>query len=496
MTEHAVVIAGGGPTGLMLAGELALAGVDVAIVERRASQDLPGSRAGGLHSRTIEVLDQRGIADRFLSQGQVAQVAGFAWIPLDISDFPTRHNYGLGLWQNHIERILAGWVGELAVTIYRGRGVTGFAQDDTGVDVELSDGQSLRADYLVGCDGGGSLIRKAAGIEFPGWDPTTSNLIAEAELAEEPEWGLRRDALGIHSLSRLDDGGPVRVLVTEQHVGHTGEPTLRDLSEELIAVYETDFGIHSPTWISRFTDMARQAASYRKGRVLLAGDAAHVHYPAGGQGLNIGVQDAVNLGWKLAQVVKKTSPESLLNTYHTERHPVAAIVLRNTMAQVALLRTDDRTNALRETMSELLGMDEPRKRVAAMMSGLDIHYDLGEGHPLLGRRMPDLDLGTAKGPLRVFTLLHDARPVLLNLGEPDGFDVTPWANRVQLIDAEYVGTWELPVLGAVTAPTAVLIRPDGYVAWVGDPTHQELPDALTTWFGPPTAAGAARHPPT
>jgi 2-polyprenyl-6-methoxyphenol hydroxylase-like FAD-dependent oxidoreductase len=488
MTEHAVVIAGGGPTGLMLAGELALAGVDVAIVERRASQDLAGSRAGGLHSRTIEVLDQRGIADRFLSQGKVAQVAGFAWIPLDISDFPTRHNYGLALWQNDIERILAGWVDELAVPIYRGREVTGFAQDDTGVDVELSDGQSLRADYLVGCDGGGSLIRKAAGIEFLGWDPTTSNLIAEVEMAEEPEWGLRRDALGIHSLSRLEDGGPVRVLVTEQHVGHTSEPTLRDLSEELIAVYGTDFGIHSPTWISRFTDMARQAASYRKGRVLLAGDAAHVHYPAGGQGLNIGVQDAVNLGWKLAQVVKKTSPESLLDTYHAERHSVAAIVLRNTMAQVALLRTDDRTNALRETMSELLGMDEPRKRVAAMMSGLDIHYDLGEGHPLFGRRMPDLDLGTANGPLRVFTLLHHARPVLLNLGEPAGFDITPWASRVRLIDAEYVGGWELPVFGPVTAPTAVLIRPDGYVAWVGEQTEAGLADALTTWFGPPTAA--------
>jgi 3-(3-hydroxy-phenyl)propionate hydroxylase len=203
MTEHAVVIAGGGPTGLMLAAELALAGVDVAIVERRASQDLVGSRAGGLHSRTIEVFDQRGIADRFLSQGQVAQITGFAWIPLDISDFPTRHNYGLGLWQNHIERILAGSVDELPVPIYRGREVTGFAQDDTGVDVELSDGPSLRAEYLVGCDGGGSLIRKAAGIEFPRWDPTTSNLIAEVELAEEPEWGLRRDALGIHSLSRM-----------------------------------------------------------------------------------------------------------------------------------------------------------------------------------------------------------------------------------------------------------------------------------------------------
>ena len=482
-----VLIAGAGPTGLMLAGELALAGIDVAIVERRPSQELTGSRSGGLHSRTIEVLDQRGIADRFLSQGQVLQTTGFALNRLDISDFPTRHNYGLALWQSHIERILCGWVDELAVPICYGIEVKGFTQDDSGVDVALSDGHSQRAKYLVGCDGGRSLIRKAAGIEFPGLDPTTSNLIAEAELAEEPpKWGIHRDALGIHSLGKSGDGKRVRVLVTEQHVGHTTEPTLRDLSEALIAVYGTDYGIHSATSISRFTDATRQAASYRKRRIMLAGDAAHVHPPDGGQGLQTGVQDAVNLGWKLAQVVKGTSPESLLDTYHAERHPVAARVLRNTMASVALRREDERTKALRDTMSELLGMDEPRKRFAAMMSGLDIHYDLGEGHPLLGRRMPDLDLVTASGPLRIFSLLHTARPVLLNLGEPGAFDITPWADRVQLIDAKYDGVWELPALGAVTAPAAVLIRPDGYVAWVGDPLG--LLDALTNWFGPPIAA--------
>jgi 2-polyprenyl-6-methoxyphenol hydroxylase-like FAD-dependent oxidoreductase len=495
MTEHAVVIAGGGPTGLVLAGELALAGVDVAVVERRADQDLAGSRAGGLHSRTIEVLDQRGIADRFLAQGQVAQVAAFAGTPLDIGDFPTRHNYGLGLWQNHIERILAGWVGELDVSFYRGREVTGFAQDDTGVDVDLAGGDSLRARYLVGCDGGRSVVRKTAGIEFPGWEPTTSSLIAEVEMAEEPELGIRRDDKGTHAFGKVEyelrdgevvfkDSGPLRAMVTEAHVAPTGEPTLRDLREALIAVYGTDYGLRRATAISRFTDMARQAATYRDRRVLLAGDAAHVHSPVGGQGLNTGVQDAVNLGWKLAQVVHGTSPDGLLDTYHAERHPVAARVLRKTMAQTVLLRNDDRTEALRDTVSELLSMDEPRTRFAAMMSGLDIHYDLGEGHPLLGRRMPDLDLVTAAGDVRVYALLHDARPVLLNLGERRGVDVAPWTGRVQLLDAEYAGAWELPVLGEVPAPSAVLIRPDGHVAWVGDGTDAGLHEALATWFGP------------
>jgi 3-(3-hydroxy-phenyl)propionate hydroxylase len=479
MAKHAVVIAGGGPTGMMLAAELALAKVDVAVVERRASQELDGSRSGGLHSRTIEVLDQRGIADRFLAEGQAMQVQAFAGIPLDISDFPTRHNYGLALWQSHFERILAAWVSDLGVPIAREREVTGFAQDDTGVDVELSNGQSLRADYLVGCDGGRSVIRKAAGIEFPGWDPSTSWLIAEVEMNEEPELGLR----GGGGIGR-GGGGSVRVVLTEQHLEHTSEPTLQDVSEALIVVDGTDYGVHSPTWISRFTDMTRQAASYRKGRVLLAGDAAHVHPPQGGQGLNTGVQDAVNLGWKLARVVNGTSPDGLLDTYHAERHPVGAHVLHNTMAQRALSGTDERTDALRDTMTELLSMDEPRKRLAGDISGLDIHYDLGKGHPLLGRRMPDLDLVTAR-PLRVFTLLHDAKPVLLNLGEPGGFDITPWGDRVRLIDADYAGPWELPVLGAVAVPAAVLIRPDGYVAWVGGGTDTGLRDALTTWFGAP-----------
>jgi hypothetical protein len=312
---------------------------------------------------------------------------------------------------------------------------------------------------------------------------------ADSRSGPAPEWGIRHDALGVHALSVMEDGGPMRVMVTERHLGPAGEPSLRELSEALIAVYGTDYGIHSPTWISRFTDMARQAEAYRERRVLLAGDAAHVHHPIGGQGLNTGMQDAVNLGWKLAQVVNGTSPDTLLDTYHAERHPVAARVLRNALAQMALLHhpDDDRTKALRDTVSELLSMDEPRKRFAAMMSGLDIRYHLGEGHPLLGRRMPDLDVVTDDGPVRVFTLLHEARPALLNLGEPGGIDIAPWADRVKSIDAKYVGGWELPALGAVTAPAAVLIRPDGYVAWAGDRSRPGLADALTTWFGPPTS---------
>ena len=496
MSEHAVVIAGGGPTGMMLAAELALANVDVAVVEQRPDHVLFGSRAGGFHSRTIEVLDQRGVADRFLAEGQVAQASMIGATVLDMSDFPTRHPYSLGIWQNQIERIMAAWIAELSVRIHYGCAVTGFAQDDSGVDIELSDGRPLRARYLVGCDGGRSVIRKAAGIEFPGWDPSKSNLLAEAEMTEEPELGIRKDAVGIHAIGRLEyeirdgevvykDEGPVRVMVTERQIGPGSEPTLQELREALITVYGTDFGIHSATSISRFTDMTRQAAAYRAGRVLLAGDSAHVHYPAGGQGLSLGVQDAVNLGWKLAQVVNGTSPEGLLDTYHDERHQVAARALKHTMAQTALQRQDERTKALADVVSELAMMDEPRKRLAGIVSGLDIHYDLGKGHPLLGRRMPDLDMVTADGPLRVFELLHDARPVLLNLGEPDSFDIAAWADRVQLIDAQNDGSWELPVLGAVTAPAATLIRPDGYVAWVGDGTDTGLRDALSMWFGAP-----------
>jgi 2-polyprenyl-6-methoxyphenol hydroxylase-like FAD-dependent oxidoreductase len=379
--------------------------------------------------------------------------------------------------------------------VYRGREVTGFVEGDSGIDVALSDGQSLRAEYLVGCDGGRSTVRKIAGIDFPGFDPTTSALIAEVEMSEEPELGVRHDARGMHGLGRVEyeirdgevvfkDSGTVRVMITEEKVG-TGEPTLQDLREALIELYGTDYGMHSPTWISRFTDTTRQAATYRKGRVLLAGDAAHVHSPVGGQGLNTGVQDAVNLGWKLAQVVKGVSPDNLLDTYHAERHPVGARVLLNTIEQVALLRPVDINHAARDVVAELLAFDQPRRTLAAEMSGLGIRYDFGEGHPLLGRRMPDLELVTNDGPRRTYTLLHEAQPLLLNLGAHDDIDIAPWSDRVLRINAIYGGAWELPAIGTVSAPRAVLVRPDGHVAWVGDGTDRGLLDAMTTWFGAP-----------
>lgn len=482
-----VLIAGGGPTGMMLAGELALAGVDAAIVERRPTPELVGSRAGGFHARTIEILDQRGIAGRFLTEGKPVQAAFFGTTMLDMSDFPTRHPYTLGLWQNHIERILAGWIEELGVPVHRGLEVAGLTQDGGGVDVQLAGGRSMRALYVVGADGGRSAVRKAAGIGFPGWDATRSSLIAEVQVTAETPAGMRIDEVGVHGLHLMEDGRTTRVVLTEKQLGPATEPGLADLSKALTDVYGTDFGVHSPTWISRFTDATRQAAAYRSGRVLLAGDAAHIHSPSGGQGIGLGIQDAVNLGWKLAAVVKGTAPDSLLDTYHAERHPADARALKHTMAQAIMQKADPRVGALAETVADLLTIDEARKRVAGLISGLDVRYDFGEGHLLLGRRMPDLDVVTADGTLRLFTLLHHARAVLLNLGAPGSIDAGAWADRVQLVDATYDGGWELPVIGPVSAPASVLIRPDGHVAWTGDGTRQGLADALGKWFGP------ARH---
>jgi 2-polyprenyl-6-methoxyphenol hydroxylase-like FAD-dependent oxidoreductase len=474
--EQAVVVVGGGPTGMMLAAELALAGVGALVLERRAEPQLEGSRAGGLLARTIEVLDQRGVGERFVAAGTPAQVHHFP-APLDMSDFPTRRPYGLALWQNRFEEILGGWIAELGVPVLRGCEVTGLAQDDGGVDVQLADGRSVRAGWVVGCDGGRSAVRKAAGIAFPGWDATTSSLIAEVRLRDESDVGnLHHDEKGIYGIGPLGEGW-LRVVVREEALGGGGEPTLADLSALMTSAWGTDFGILDARWISRFSDASRQAESYRAGRVLLAGDAAHIHTPMGGQGLNTGVQDAVNLGWKLAREVRGVAPEGLLDSYHAERHPVGARVLQRTMALSALRRGDPRSDALSATVTELMGLDEPRRAMLGMLSGLDIRYDLGDGHPLLGRRMPDLDLVTADGPLRVFELLHAARPVLLDLGAPGSVA----ADRVRVVEATCDGPWELPVIGEVEAPAAVLVRPDGHVAWVGDGGDGGLAEALAAW---------------
>ncbi len=482
-SEHAVAIVGGGPTGMMLGAELALAGVDALILERRPDQELDGSRAGGLHSRAIELLDQRGAAGRFLAAGYTAQIISFGEAKIDIGDFPTRHPYGLALWQKHIERIMAEWIWDLGVAVRHGQEVVGFVQDDEGVEVELADGSTLRARYLVGCDGGRSAIRKGAGIDFPGAKATKSTIVAEAQMTDSSGFGLHRGPLGVGGIGPMEGGDHLRIVVPEARLESGDDPTLDELRDALFTVYGTDYGVHSPTWISRFTDATRQAASYREGRVLLAGDATHIHSPMGGQGIPNGMGDAVNLGWKLAQVVKGVSPEDLLDSYQTERHPAVARSLNYTMALNALMRVDPRVEALRDTIAEMTAMEEPRRHLGALASGLGVHYDLGEGHPLLGRRVPDLDLVTADGPTTIYALMHEARPVLLSLGEPGAFEIDDWSDRVDLVDARCEAPWELPAIGEVDSPTAILIRPDGHVAWVGERGDADLIEALGTWFG-------------
>lgn len=480
--RHQVVIVGAGPAGMMLAAELTLAGVDAVVIERRATPELDSPRSRGLHARTIEVLDQRGIADRFLAAGTAMQVQAFAGTPLDISDFPTRHNHGLALLQSDFERIMAAWIEELGVRVLRECSVTSFVQDDDGVDISCSDGVTLRADYLVGCDGSRSVVRKVAGIDFAGWDPTICWINTEVEMDQQPPFGLRGGG-GIGPA----EAGRIGVTLSETDVDKRfAEPTLDDVRAALIRVDGTDYGAHSPRFLARFTDMTRQAVAYRAGRVFLAGDAAHVHAPFGGQGLNLGVQDAVNLGWKLARVIHRTSSAALLDSYQSERHPVAARVMHNTMAQRALGADDERTGALRSIVGDLLAFDEPRTHIAAMISGLDIHYGSDDGHPMIGRRVPDLDLITADGPTRVYEHLHHATPLLLDLDPTTPLDIGPHVAHVPRLHATHTGAWELPVLGEVEPPTGLLIRPDGYVAWAGvgarTDTDTGLDEAMTTWF--------------
>ena len=500
--KYDVIIAGAGPVGLFLATELAQAACSVLILERAESPHSPlkqlpfGMR--GLSAPTVEAFERRGLLQELevhrrvknphqhAGQGARRQLGHFAGIPFHEGDVAIAQ-CNLISEMAELESVLGRRATALGVEIRRGLSLTSFAQTGEGVGVRAGE-QSFEGQWLVGCDGARSVVRKLGGFEFAGTAPEFTGYTLQVDIADPHKLnsGRTMTAAGMYLQSQPGylivqdfDGGAFhqsRAAVTLEH------------AQQLVRrVAESDVTLTALHLASTWTDQARQVSSYRNGRILLAGDAAHVHPPIGGQGLNLGVQDAVNLGWKLAQVVKGTSPDSLLDTYHAERHPVAARVLRHTMANVALRRTDDRTKALDETLAELFAMDEPRKRLVADMSGLGIRYGLGEGHPLLRRRMPDLDLVTAEGPLRVFALLHAARPVLLNLGEPGGFDIAPWADRVRQVDGRYEGAWELPAIGEVAAPAAVLIRPDGHVAWVGDSAQQGLAEALATWFGPPSA---------
>ncbi|TCO62626.1 FAD-dependent monooxygenase [Actinocrispum wychmicini] len=473
-----VIVAGAGPTGLMLACELRLAGVNVLLVDQLAERGTTESRAGGLHARTMEVLDQRGLADRFLAAGRQIQAGHFSGLRLDFTEFPTRYPFTLGLLQHRVERLLEERAAELGVQVRWSSPVIELRQDETGVEVVVG-GDRFRAAYLVGCDGGRSTIRKLAGIDFPGTEATMTALLGDVEMAAPPDDTvfMERHEHGDYSVIAFEPGW-YRVFTAEyDHVADRDAPmTFEILRESVVRIAGTDFGMHSPRWVSRYNDTARLASRYREGRVLLAGDAAHIHYPAGGQGLNMGVQDAVNLGWKLAAVLQGRASDTLLDTYQTERQPVAERVLRNTRAQSALGRPGAHMDAMRAIMAGLITKPDVNEALGSMIGALDIQYPLGSGHPLIGRRVPDLDLKTDSGPTRLYELLHTGRPVLLDLGAGVSAP-NDWVDVVRAqCDAE---EWPIPVLGTVPAARALLIRPDGHVAWVDGSGN--LTSALTTW---------------
>ncbi|MFJ8657769.1 FAD-dependent monooxygenase [Streptomyces sp. NPDC093795] len=505
-----VIIAGGGPTGLMLACELRLAGVDVLVLEKLAART-GESRAGGLHARSVELLDQRGLADRFLAEGSALPLAHFAFMHLDIDDFPTRHPYAIAIHQSRIEQLLEDRAIELGVRLRRPAEVTGLRQDETGVEVEITGEQGtelLRADYLVGCDGGRSTVRKLTGIAFPGTEATLTALLGDVELTEPPAEvvfgpeGRRENGFFMNFHSEYP--GMYRIITVEfGKVTDRDDPvTVETLSEACAKIAGTDFGMHSARRLDRFSDACRLVDRFRDRRVLLAGDAAHVHFPSSGQGLNLGLQDAVNLGWKLAAVVRGQAPDELLDSYHAERHTATTRMLDNIRAQTALWPAGPHADALRGVFADLVESEDGNRYLGGVISQLDTYYPVDGGHPALGRRMTDLDIKSPSGQIRIYELLHAARPVLLDFtGRTHLRTVLDgWTDRVDLVEAEPQGDhWPFPVIGDVPAPAAVLIRPDGHVAWVaatvadaaGTATPESdtagLVPALTRWFGPALA---------
>ncbi|TGN73137.1 rifampin monooxygenase [Streptomyces bauhiniae] len=488
-----VIVVGGGPTGLMLAGELRLAGVEVVVLERLAEPSRQ-SRGRGLHARSVEVMDQRGLLDRFLVESEKFQVGGlFGGIVKPWPDrLDTAHPYGLATPQAVTERLLGDWARELGAEIRRGQEVVALSQDADGVTVTLADGTDLRARYAVGCDGGRSTVRKLLGVGFPGEPASVETLLGDMEATEDPATiasvveEVRKTQLRF-GLSPDVDGqqGVYRVIVPADGVSEDrAAPTLAEFQQQLRAVAGTDFGVHSPRWLSRFGDATRQAERYRVGRVLLAGDAAHIHPPAGGQGLNLGVQDAFNLGWKLAAEVHGRAPDGLLDTYHAERHPVGARVLETTRAAMTLLGTDPGATALRELFAKLMDFEEANRHITGMITAVDIRYDLGDGHELVGRRLRDVKLKQG----RLYEHTRTARGLLLD--QTGRLSVEGWEDRVDhLVDVSD----ELDV-------PAVLLRPDGHVAWAGE-SQEELLAHLPQWFGEtevtaPDTPPAASHSPS
>ncbi|MEU0504708.1 rifampin monooxygenase [Nocardia sp. NPDC005998] len=468
-----VIVAGGGPTGLMLASELRLHGVHALVLEKEA-EPTRHVRSLGLHVRSVEVMDQRGLLERFLALGKQYPVGGFfAGIQKPRPDrLDTAHPYILGIPQPVTERLLAEHAAELGVEIRRDCELVGLSQNEDEVTVELADGTQLRSRYLVGCDGGRSTVRKLLGIGFPGEPTRVESLLGEMEVAAPPETlaavvaEVRKTHQGFGAGPSGD--GVYRVVVPAEGVAadRSVPPTLEEFKQQLRVFAGTDFGVHSPRWLSRFGDATRLAERYRVGRVLLAGDAAHVHPPLGGQGLNLGVQDAFNLGWKLAAEVSGWAPDGLLDSYHTERHPVAADVLNNTRVQSELMSTEPGPRSVRRLLSELMDFEEVNRYLTEKITAIGVRYDLGDGHELLGRRLRDI--GLKRG--RLYELMHGGRGLLLD--QTGRLSVAGWADRVDHV---------VDVSEELDVP-AVLLRPDGYMAWVGD-DQQELLSQLSRWFG-------------